>query len=286
MENKDRKDSLEQEEKNEVVQEVQSDTDNKEKHTETEENLKPEDVQVDESDDEDDEDDEDEKDEYMELVEGLENTAKIAKDTVKLVKDINSKQLRIDKLVCVALAALCIGGIVKSYTINELQTTIQHQQEQIAELAEFSNYDLEEHKAIKTLSQINNDAKKFKESDYFANHKLDAGMNRDLAFNVQGDTYYVLFYMKDCSHCNALESDMFDNISKVMKKDIFYYDAETFTDESEFEWADTNPGDKYTSTKREFKVYGTPTLVKVSPGTEKIKVFMGNEAIEDELGLS
>ena len=283
MENKDRKDSLEQEEKNEVVQEVQSDTDNKEKHTETEENLKPEDVQVDESDDE---DDEDEKDEYMELVEGLENTAKIAKDTVKLVKDINSKQLRIDKLVCVALAALCIGGIVKSYTINELQTTIQHQQEQIAELAEFSNYDLEEHKAIKTLSQINNDAKKFKESDYFANHKLDAGMNRDLAFNVQGDTYYVLFYMKDCSHCNALESDMFDNISKVMKKDIFYYDAETFTDESEFEWADTNPGDKYTSTKREFKVYGTPTLVKVSPGTEKIKVFMGNEAIEDELGLS
>lgn len=283
MENKDEKDILEQEDKNEVVQEVQSDTDNKEKHTETEENLKPEDVQVDESDDE---DDEDEKDEYMELVEGLENTAKIAKDTVKLVKDINSKQLRIDKLVCVALAALCIGGIVKSYTINELQTTIQHQQEQIAELAEFNNYDLEEHKAIKTLSQINNDAKKFKESDYFANHKLDAGMNRDLAFNVQGDTYYVLFYMKDCSHCNALESDMFDNISKVMKKDIFYYDAETFTDESEFEWADTNPGDKYTSTKREFKVYGTPTLVKVSPGTEKIKVFMGNEAIEDELGLS
>ena len=99
-------------------------------------------------------------------------------------------------------------------------------------------------------------------------------------------TYYVLFYMKDCSHCNALESDMFDNISKIMKKDIFYYDAETFTDDSEFEWANTNPGDKYTSTKREFKVYGTPTLVKVSPGTEKIKVFMGNEAIEEELGLS
>lgn len=286
MENKEKKDSLEQEEKNEVVQDdvqpdTDTDTDNEGKQAETEKSeLKPEDEQVDES------DEEDEKDEYMELVDGIENTAKITKDTVKLVKDINSKQLRIDKLVCVALAALCIGGIVKSYTINELQTTIQHQQEQIAELAEFSNYDLEEHKAIKTLSQINNDAKKFKESDYFANHKLDAGMNRDLAFNVQGDTYYVLFYMKDCSHCNALESDMFDNISKVMKKDIFYYDAETFTDESEFEWANTNPGDKYTSTKREFKVYGTPTLVKVSPGTEKIKVFMGNEAIEDELGLS
>lgn len=285
MEDKDRKDSLEQEEKNKAVQEVQSDTDtdtdNEEKQDKADnDELKSEDEQFDES------DESDEEDEYEELVEELENTAKIAKDTVKLVKDINSKQLRIDKLVCVALAALCIGGIVKSYTINELQTTIQHQQEQITELAEFSNYDLEEHKAIKTLSQVNNDAKKFRESDYFANHKLDAGMNRDLAFNVQGDTYYVLFYMEDCSHCNALESDMFDNISKIMKKDIFYYDAETFTDDSEFEWANTNPGDKYTSTKREFKVYGTPTLVKVSPGTEKIKVFMGNEAIEEELGLS
>lgn len=285
MEDKDRKDSLEQEEKNKAVQEVQSDTDtdtdNEEKQDKADnDELKSEDEQFDES------DESDEEDEYEELVEELENTAKIAKDTVKLVKDINSKQLRIDKLVCVALAALCIGGIVKSYTINELQTTIQHQQEQITELAEFSNYDLEEHKAIKTLSQVNNDAKKFRESDYFANHKLDAGMNRDLAFNVQGDTYYVLFYMEDCSHCNALESDMFDNISKIMEKDIFYYDAETFTDDSEFEWANTNPGDKYTSTKREFKVYGTPTLVKVSPGTEKIKVFMGNEAIEEELGLS
>lgn len=285
MEDKDRKDSLEQEEKNKAVQEVQSDTDtdtdNEEKQDKADnDELKSEDEQFDES------DESDEEDEYEELVEELENTAKIAKDAVKLVKDINSKQLRIDKLVCVALAALCIGGIVKSYTINELQTTIQHQQEQITELAEFSNYDLEEHKAIKTLSQVNNDAKKFRESDYFANHKLDAGMNRDLAFNVQGDTYYVLFYMEDCSHCNALESDMFDNISKIMKKDIFYYDAETFTDDSEFEWANTNPGDKYTSTKREFKVYGTPTLVKVSPGTEKIKVFMGNEAIEEELGLS
>lgn len=207
-------------------------------------------------------------------------------ESTKVFKNINSKQMRINKLIVAALAMLCIGGIGDAYTMSKYEEKIQSQQEQIAELAEFNNYDLEEHKAIKTLSQINEDAKKFRESDYFKNHKLDAGMNRDLAFNVQGDTYYVLFYMEECSHCNSLESDMFDNISKVMKKDIFYYDAETFTEDSEFEWADTNPGDKYTSTKREFEVYGTPTLVKVSPGTEKIKVFMGNEAIEEELGLS
>lgn len=282
MGNKDKKDSLEQEEKNEVVQEVQSDTDtdtdNEEKQDKADnDELKSEDEQVDESDGE---------DEYEELVEELKNTAKIAENMGKIVKDVNSKQMRINKLIVAALAMLCIGGIGDAYMISKNEEKIQKQQEQIAELAEFNNYDLEEHKAIKTLSQINEDAKKFKESDYFANHKLDAGMNRDLAFNVQGNTYYVLFYMKDCSHCNALESDMFDNISKVMKKDIFYYDAETFTEDSEFEWADTNPGDKYTSTKREFEVYGTPTLVKVSPGTEKIKVFMGNEAIETELGLS
>lgn len=282
MEDKDKKDSLEQEEKNKAVQEVQSDTDtdtdNEEKQDKAEKDgLKSEDEQVDES---------DEEDEYAEIVEELENTAKIAENMAKIVKDVNSKQMRINKLIVAALAMLCIGGIGDAYMTSKNEEKIQKQQEQIAELAEFNNYDLEEHKAIKTLSQINEDAKKFKESDYFANHKLDAGMNRDLAFNVQGDTYYVLFYMEDCSHCNTLESDMFDNISKVMKKDIFYYDAETFTDESEFEWADTNPGDKYTSTKREFKVYGTPTLVKVSPGTEKIKVFMGNEAIEEEIGLS
>lgn len=282
MEDKDRKDSLEQDEKNKAVQEVQSDTDtdtdNEEKQDKADnDELKSEDEQFDES---------DEKDEYEELVEELENTAKIAENMEKIVKDVNSKQMRINKLIVAALAMLCIGGIGDAYMISKNEEKIQKQQEQIAELAEFNNYDLEEHKAIKTLSQINEDAKKFKESDYFANNKLDAGMNRDLAFNVQGDTYYVLFYMEDCSHCNTLESDMFDNISKVMKKDIFYYDAETFTDESEFEWADTNPGDKYTSTKREFKVYGTPTLVKVSPGTEKIKVFMGNEAIEEEIGLS
>ena len=282
MENKDKKDSLEQEEKNKAVQEAQSDTDtdtdNEEKQDKADnDELKSEDEQVDES---------DEEDEYEVLVEELKNTAKIAENMGKIVKDVNSKQMRINKLIVAALAMLCIGGIGDAYMISKNEEKIQKQQEQIAELAEFSNYDLEEHKAIKTLSQINEDAKKFKESDYFANHKLDAGMNRDLAFNVQGDTYYVLFYMKDCSHCNALESDMFDNISKVMKKDIFYYDAETFTEDSEFEWADTNPGDKYTSTKREFEVYGTPTLVKVSPGTEKIKVFMGNEAIEEELGLS
>lgn len=282
MENKDKKDSLEQEEKNKAVQEAQSDTDtdtdNEEKQDKADnDELKSEDEQVDES---------DEEDEYEELVEELKNTAKIAENMGKIVKDVNSKQMRINKLIVAALAMLCIGGIGDAYMISKNEEKIQKQQEQIAELAEFSNYDLEEHKAIKTLSQINEDAKKFKESDYFANHKLDAGMNRDLAFNVQGDTYYVLFYMKDCSHCNALESDMFDNISKVMKKDIFYYDAETFTEDSEFEWADTNHGDKYTSTKREFEVYGTPTLVKVSPGTEKIKVFMGNEAIEEELGLS
>lgn len=282
MEDKDRKDSLEQDEKNKAVQEVQSDTDtdtdNEEKQDKADnDELKSEDEQFDES---------DEEDEYEELVEELENTAKIAENMEKIVKDVNSKQMRINKLIVAALAMLCIGGIGDAYMISKNEEKIQKQQEQIAELAEFNNYDLEEHKAIKTLSQINEDAKKFKESDYFANNKLDAGMNRDLAFNVQGDTYYVLFYMEDCSHCNTLESDMFDNISKVMKKDIFYYDAETFTDESEFEWADTNPGDKYTSTKREFKVYGTPTLVKVSPGTEKIKVFMGNEAIEEEIGLS
>lgn len=282
MEDKDRKDSLEQDEKNKAVQEVQSDTDtdtdNEEKQDKADnDELKSEDEQFDES---------DEEDEYEELVEELENTAKIAENMEKIVKDVNSKQMRINKLIVAALAMLCIGGIGDAYMTSKNEEKIQKQQEQIAELAEFNNYDLEEHKAIKTLSQINEDAKKFKESDYFANHKLDAGMNRDLAFNVQGDTYYVLFYMEDCSHCNTLESDMFDNISKVMKKDIFYYDAETFTDESEFEWADTNPGDKYTSTKREFKVYGTPTLVKVSPGTEKIKVFMGNEAIEEEIGLS
>ena len=282
MEDKDRKDSLEQDEKNKAVQEVQSDTDtdtdNEEKQDKADnDELKSEDEQFDES---------DEEDEYEELVEELENTAKIAENMEKIVKDVNSKQMRINKLIVTALAMLCIGGIGDAYMISKNEEKIQKQQEQIAELAEFNNYDLEEHKAIKTLSQINEDAKKFKESDYFANNKLDAGMNRDLAFNVQGDTYYVLFYMEDCSHCNTLESDMFDNISKVMKKDIFYYDAETFTDESEFEWADTNPGDKYTSTKREFKVYGTPTLVKVSPGTEKIKVFMGNEAIEEEIGLS
>lgn len=282
MEDKDKKDSLEQEEKNKAVQEVQSDTDtdtdNEEKQDKAEKDgLKSEDEQVDES---------DEEDEYAEIVEELENTAKIAENMAKIVKDVNSKQMRINKLIVAALAMLCIGGIGDAYMTSKNEEKIQKQQEQIAELAEFNNYDLEEHKAIKTLSQINEDAKKFKESDYFANHKLDAGMNRDLAFNVQGDTYYVLFYMEDCSHCNTLESDMFNNISKVMKKDIFYYDAETFTDESEFEWADTNPGDKYTSTKREFKVYGTPTLVKVSPGTEKIKVFMGNEAIEEEIGLS
>lgn len=282
MEDKDRKDSLEQEEKNKAVQEVQSDTDtdtdNEEKQDKADnDELKSEDEQFDES---------DEEDEYEELVEKLENTAKIAENMEKIVKDVNSKQMRINKLIVAALAMLCIGGIGDAYMISKNEEKIQKQQEQIAELAEFNNYDLEEHKAIKTLSQINEDAKKFKESDYFANHKLDAGMNRDLAFNVQGDTYYVLFYMEDCSHCNTLESDMFDNISKVMKKDIFYYDAETFTDESEFEWADTNPGDKYTSTKREFEVYGTPTLVKVSPGTEKIKVFVGNEAIEEEIGLS
>lgn len=224
-------------------------------------------------------DDIEDTDEEMTLIENL-------VESTKVFKNINSKQMRINKLIVAALAMLCIGGIGDAYTMSKYEEKIQSQQEQIAELAEFNNYDLEEHKAIKTLSQINEDATKFKESDYFANHKLDAGMNRDLAFNVQGDTYYVLFYMKDCSHCNALESDMFDNISKVMKKDIFYYDAETFTEDSEFEWTDTNPGDKYTSTKREFKVYGTPTLVKVSPGTEKIKVFMGNEAIEEGLGLS
>lgn len=224
-------------------------------------------------------DDIEDTDEEMTLIENL-------VESTKVFKNINSKQMRINKLIVAALAMLCIGGIGDAYTMSKYEEKIQSQQEQIAELAEFNNYDLEEHKAIKTLSQINEDATKFKESDYFANHKLDAGMNRDLAFNVQGDTYYVLFYMKDCSHCNALESDMFDNISKVMKKDIFYYDAETFTEDSEFEWTDINPGDKYTSTKREFEVYGTPTLVKVSPGTEKIKVFMGNEAIEEELGLS
>ena len=282
MEDKDRKDSLEQEKKNKAVQEVQSDTDtdtdNEEKQDKADnDELKSEDEQFDES---------DEEDEYEELVEELKNTAKIAENMEKIVKDVNSKQMRINKLIVAALAMLCIGGIGDAYMMSKNEEKIQKQQEQIAELAAFNNYDLEEHKAIKTLSQINEDAKKFKESDYFANHKLDAGMNRDLAFNVQGDTYYVLFYMKDCSHCNALESDMFDNISKVMKKDIFYYDAETFTEDSEFEWTDTNPGDKYTSTKREFEVYGTPTLVKVSPGTEKIKVFMGNEAIEEELGLS
>ena len=224
-------------------------------------------------------DDVEDTDEEAALIENL-------VESTKVFKNINSKQMRINKLIVAALAMLCIGGIGDAYTMSKYEEKIQSQQEQIAELAEFNNYDLEEHKAIKTLSQINEDAKKFRESDYFKNHKLDAGMNRDLAFNVQGDTYYVLFYMEECSHCNSLESDMFDNISKVMKKDIFYYDAETFTEDSEFEWADTNPGDKYTSTKREFEVYGTPTLVKVSPGTEKIKVFMGNEAIEEELGLS
>lgn len=224
-------------------------------------------------------DDVEDADEKAALIENL-------VESTKIFKNINSKQMRINKLIVAALAMLCIGGIGDAYTMSKYEEKIQSQQEQIAELAEFNNYDLEEHKAIKTLSQINEDAKKFRESDYFKNHKLDAGMNRDLAFNVQGDTYYVLFYMEECSHCNSLESDMFDNISKIMKKDIFYYDAETFTEDSEFEWADTNPGDKYTSTKREFEVYGTPTLVKVSPGTEKIKVFMGNEAIEEELGLS
>lgn len=279
MENKDKKDILDQDEKSEVVQEAQSDIDN-----DTGNEVKPSENSEDIRDDESDESDE--EDEYTEFVESMENTLKTTENIGKVAKNFISKQMRIDKLICVALAALCIGNIGNTYAMSKYEEKIQKQQEQIAELAEFNNYDLETHKAIKTLSQINKDANKFKESDYFANHKLDAGMNRDLAFNVQSDTYYVLFYMEDCSHCNALESDMFDNISKVMKKDIFYYDAETFTDESEFEWTDTNPGDKYTSTKREFKAYGTPTLVKVSPGTEKIKVFMGNEAIEEELGLS
>lgn len=231
-------------------------------------------------------DDVDETDEIDDEIAKLQKELKAEK---KNIKEAGLKILNSLGEICICIALVSGAFAINSMNekITDLEDTVEKQQEQIEELATFNRYSLTSHKEIKTTAEINEDSTAFRGSDYFNNNKLEDNLNRSKVFNMQDDTYYVLFYMVTCSHCNELESDMFDNINTVLKKTIYYYDADVMGDDSGFVWAsDSSDKEVYTLKKNKFELEGTPTLVKVTPNSDKVKVFVGTDAIEEELGIN
>ncbi len=188
-----------------------------------------------------------------------------------------------------SLCIVVISGIFiyhqMANKIVEMQETIDKQSQQIQELASFNRYSLASHKRIKEAGEITESSTAFKNSDYFINNKLEDNLNKNKVFNITDTSYYVLFYTDTCSHCNELESDMFDSINIISNKTIYFYDANAMNDDSGFVWDSANDKESYKTTKKKYKLAGTPSLVKVNPNSKKITVFVGTDAIEKELKI-
>ena len=76
---------------------------------------------------------------------------------------------------------------------------------------------------------------------------------------------------------------MFNKLDKLVSNNIYFYDATNIDDMTEITWDNEAEDIIENPTVEDFKLLGTPTLLKVHNG--QAKAFIGDEAIIEELGL-
>lgn len=190
---------------------------------------------------------------------------------------------------CLVLILLLgsIGGFIWEYG------QIQEVDQKVQELANYDGYDFETHARAVTSQEIANKASKFRESDWFKKRDLTDSTLKSSVFSKKDKSYYVIFYKDDCAYCNQLESKMSSNLNKLKKKNIYWSDiteAKNEDDEDsnrkkEIVWTDEDYDEYYSTTKKEFMVSGTPTMIRITKGEKNIRVYIGVDKIVEELGV-
>lgn len=178
------------------------------------------------------------------------------------------------------IMALSVTTIIEIRKVGTLE-------EMVVELAQYMNYDLENHKEIKSEAVLAREASFFRESDTYRAHHLDESISVDKLFQLQEqtgeDTYYILFERNECSHCIELMSDLYSGIVQ-MPKNIYFIDTDNIASDSSIRWMAAPKLDtpRYDTDADSFELEGTPTLLKVSK--DKAESIIGIDAIREELG--
>lgn len=182
------------------------------------------------------------------------------------------------------------GGIlVLAFTASNIALGYQvsQQRAQIQELAQHTQYDLENHKAILSDEDIMSYASQFTSGMYYMAHSLSTDSTIDQLFSVEDEPYYILFVQDSCSHCRDLEANLSLVNESELPDNLYFFDMSNRDDNSPIQFeedADLTQA-TYTVAKDTFKVRGTPNMIKVDPSQNELDCFLGKKAILEELNI-
>lgn len=196
------------------------------------------------------------------------------------------------KVVRVLVVLLVIAGIIGGFVWQNIQ--MQKLDDKIEELAAYDSYDFETHDRAEKTSEIDSRAESLRNSEWFKN-RITKNTKKADVFGYKDKSYYVLLYKDDCPYCNQIESKLYQNLEGFKKsgKKIYFCDVTTASDiatetsiKKNLLWSsDSNDKTNYTINIDEIVIYGTPTLYKVTKGSNKVQTFVGVDDIAKELDL-
>ena len=121
---------------------------------------------------------------------------------------------------------------------------------------------------------------KFQQSEYYKNHLMDTRQPKETLLANDSDRY-ILVTADSCSHCRDLEALLYEDETLQLDNLYIYDDSQAGT----LQWDTTGKEVEsyYEETVDEFNLRGTPTLIHIAPGKDKLEVVMGTGNIEDVL---
>lgn len=193
-----------------------------------------------------------------------------------IIKFTNKKNLAIIGVCLLIALVLGYGYLQLSARVNEGKDERVRLQEEIDNIKEFVGFvDMDDKEAVAKA------ALSFLESDEVKMRMLDKDSKLNDVLNMAEKEYYVLFYMKDCPHCQQVEALLSQS---GLPNNLYFYSTDNIdTSDTDIKWGGESDEEVYEINEEDFKLVGAPTLLKVMDG--RAIAYIGTEAISSELGL-